>query len=204
VFPTVGLTARDAAPPRRAGGGLCEFAADRRVERRGPPVAGSFDAGGAPTQAANCLAKTAGCGGRLDRRRRTRVLGWRFAARSPAPATASPWADRRYSVAALPSQAHALGARTRNSSGRSEPSCCCSATPWCHRAARIDLRPNHMGHRFHAPARRFEVAKVLREPIAPGEGDRRFRQTADVIRAGVNRAGGRAGAPHDRDALLDE
>jgi glycyl-tRNA synthetase beta chain len=37
-----------------------EFAPDRRVERRGPPVAASFDAHGAPTQAAIAFAR--GCG----------------------------------------------------------------------------------------------------------------------------------------------
>jgi glycyl-tRNA synthetase beta chain len=37
-----------------------EFAPDRRVERRGPPVAASFDSNGAPTQAAIAFAK--GCG----------------------------------------------------------------------------------------------------------------------------------------------
>jgi glycyl-tRNA synthetase beta chain len=37
-----------------------QFAPDRRVERRGPPVAASFDSSGAPTQAALAFAK--GCG----------------------------------------------------------------------------------------------------------------------------------------------
>ena len=43
------------ATPRRLAvhvAGCAEFAPDRRVERRGPPVAASFDAQGAPTQAA--------------------------------------------------------------------------------------------------------------------------------------------------------
>jgi len=36
------------------------FAADRRVERRGPPLSNSFDAAGAPTQAATAFAKNCG------------------------------------------------------------------------------------------------------------------------------------------------
>ena len=37
-----------------------EFAADRKLERRGPPLAGSFDANGAPTPAASAFAKSCG------------------------------------------------------------------------------------------------------------------------------------------------
>lgn len=37
-----------------------ECAADRRVERRGPPLRNAFDAGGAPTQAATAFAKNCG------------------------------------------------------------------------------------------------------------------------------------------------
>jgi glycyl-tRNA synthetase beta chain len=51
------------ATPRRLAvllSACAEQAADRRVERRGPPLAAAFDAGGAPTQAALAFAK--GCG----------------------------------------------------------------------------------------------------------------------------------------------
>jgi glycyl-tRNA synthetase beta chain len=49
------------ATPRRLAvkvAACAEFAQDRRVERRGPPVAASFDAQGAPTQAAAAFAKS--------------------------------------------------------------------------------------------------------------------------------------------------
>ena len=51
------------ATPRRLAvriDGCAESAPDRRVERRGPPVASSFDAQGAPTQAATAFAKSCG------------------------------------------------------------------------------------------------------------------------------------------------
>jgi glycyl-tRNA synthetase beta chain len=49
------------ATPRRLAvkvAACAEFAQDRRVERRGPPVAASFDAQGAPTQAAAAFARS--------------------------------------------------------------------------------------------------------------------------------------------------
>ncbi|HMK85592.1 MAG TPA: glycine--tRNA ligase subunit beta [Steroidobacteraceae bacterium] len=55
--------ARGYATPRRLAvlvSSCAEFAADRRVERRGPPVASAFDAAGAPTQAAFAFARNCG------------------------------------------------------------------------------------------------------------------------------------------------
>ncbi|MGA2187719.1 MAG: glycine--tRNA ligase subunit beta [Steroidobacteraceae bacterium] len=51
------------ATPRRLAvriDGCAEFAPDRRVERRGPPAASSFDAQGAATQAATAFARSCG------------------------------------------------------------------------------------------------------------------------------------------------
>lgn len=59
--------ARAFATPRRLAvliGGCAESARDRQVERRGPPVAASFDGNGAPTPAATAFAK--GCGVAVD------------------------------------------------------------------------------------------------------------------------------------------
>jgi glycyl-tRNA synthetase beta chain len=56
-------TARGFATPRRLAvlvSACAESAPDRQVERRGPPVANAFDAGGAPTQAANAFARNCG------------------------------------------------------------------------------------------------------------------------------------------------
>jgi len=56
-------TVRSFATPRRLGVliAACQAQApDRRIERRGPPVANSFDAAGAPTQAARAFASSCG------------------------------------------------------------------------------------------------------------------------------------------------
>ncbi len=56
-------TAHGFATPRRLAvlvRSCAERAADRRVERRGPPVSSSFDAAGAPTQAAAAFARNCG------------------------------------------------------------------------------------------------------------------------------------------------
>src|ERR1700692_3802670 len=59
------------ATPRRLAvkvAACVEFAQDRRVERRGPPITASFDAQGAPTQAASAFAKSCGVDvGNLER-----------------------------------------------------------------------------------------------------------------------------------------
>ncbi|MDP9066294.1 MAG: glycine--tRNA ligase subunit beta, partial [Pseudomonadota bacterium] len=56
-------TAEGFATPRRLGVRIqecAENAAERRLERRGPPVAASFDASGVPTMAATAFAKSCG------------------------------------------------------------------------------------------------------------------------------------------------
>jgi glycyl-tRNA synthetase beta chain len=56
-------TSQTFATPRRLAvrvSACAEFAPDRQIERRGPPVANAFDAGGAPTQAALAFAKSCG------------------------------------------------------------------------------------------------------------------------------------------------
>jgi len=59
------------ATPRRLAvkvAACVEFAQDRRVERRGPPITASFDAQGAPTQAASAFARSCGVDvGNLER-----------------------------------------------------------------------------------------------------------------------------------------
>jgi glycyl-tRNA synthetase beta chain len=55
--------ARGFATPRRLAvlvSSCADSAPDRQVEKRGPPIANAFDAGGAPTQAANAFARNCG------------------------------------------------------------------------------------------------------------------------------------------------
>src|SRR6266404_3199227 len=66
-----------------------EFAQDRRVERRGPPVAASFDAQGAPTQAAAAFARSCGVEvGNLERLTTDKGTWLAFRGTEPGAATA--------------------------------------------------------------------------------------------------------------------
>ena len=66
-----------------------EFAEDRQVERRGPPVAASFDAQGAPTQAAAAFAKSCGVEvGKLERLTTEKGAWLAFRGTEPGAATA--------------------------------------------------------------------------------------------------------------------
>jgi glycyl-tRNA synthetase beta chain len=80
------------ATPRRLAvkvAACAEFAEDRRVERRGPPVAASFDAQGAPTQAAAAFAKSCGMEVRKLERLTTDKGAWlAFRGTEPGAATA--------------------------------------------------------------------------------------------------------------------
>jgi len=69
----------DYATPRRIAvrvEACAEFAPDRKNERRGPPVAASFDSAGAPTQAATAFAKSCGVEVRDLERLQTEKGAW--------------------------------------------------------------------------------------------------------------------------------
>ena len=80
------------ATPRRLAvtvAACAEYAQDRRVERRGPPVAASFDAQGAPTQAAAAFAKSCGVDvGTLERLTTDKGTWLAFRGTEPGAATA--------------------------------------------------------------------------------------------------------------------
>ena len=80
------------ATPRRLAvtvAACAEFAQVRRVERRGPPVAASFDAQGAPTQAAAAFAKSCGVDvGNLERLTTDKGAWLAYRAIEPGAATA--------------------------------------------------------------------------------------------------------------------
>jgi glycyl-tRNA synthetase beta chain len=80
------------ATPRRLAvkvAGCAEFAQARRVERRGPPLAASFDAQGAPTQAAAAFAKSCGVDlGALERLTTDKGVWLAFRGTEPGAATA--------------------------------------------------------------------------------------------------------------------
>src|ERR1700681_2800885 len=80
------------ATPRRLAvkvASCAEFAQARRVERRGPPLAASFDAQGAPTQAATAFAKSCGVDvGSLERLTTDKGTWLAFRGTEPGAATA--------------------------------------------------------------------------------------------------------------------
>jgi glycyl-tRNA synthetase beta chain len=81
------------ATPRRLAvriDGCAEFAPDRRLERRGPPLAGSFDAQGAATQAATAFARSCGVAvADLERLTTDKGTWLAFRGTEPGAATAS-------------------------------------------------------------------------------------------------------------------
>lgn len=80
------------ATPRRLAvrvAACAAFAAPRRIERRGPPVAAAFDAAGAPTQAAMAFARSCGVEvGELERLTTDKGVWLAFRATEPGAATA--------------------------------------------------------------------------------------------------------------------
>jgi glycyl-tRNA synthetase beta chain len=201
------------ATPRRLGvrvDACAEFAPDRRVERRGPPVAGSFDANGAPTQAAAAFAKS--CGVQVaDLERLTTEKGaWlAFRGTEPGAATASLLGGIvGQAIAALPiAKRMRWGARTAEFvrpvrtvvllfGDEVVPTTVLGLT-----SGRITV-----GHRFHAPR-----PMILKSPKAYEGQLRRAKVIADfgkrreIIRAGVREAAAEAGGTAlIEEALLDE
>lgn len=187
-----------------------EFAPDRRMERRGPPVAASFDAAGLPTQAANAFAKSCGVPVADLERLATEKGSWlAFRGTEPGAATLSVLGDIiNQAVTGLP-----IARRMR----------------WGASAVEF-VRPVHsvvllygddvvsvevlgvtsdritVGHRFHAPRpislktpgsyeSRLRSAKVIVD----------FAKRRDLIRSGVTAAAAAAGGiALIEDALLDE
>jgi glycyl-tRNA synthetase beta chain len=184
---------RSFATPRRLAvliEACSEQAPDRQVERRGPPVANSFDAAGAPTQAARAFATS--CGVAVDQlsRMNTDKGAWlSFRGTEPGASTvASIGGIVRDAIAGLP-----IAKRMR----------------WGERTAEF-VRPVHWivllfgadvvateilglpsgrityGHRFHAP-RPLSLANADAYPAALRRGKviAEFARRREVIRSGV-------------------
>jgi glycyl-tRNA synthetase beta chain len=201
------------ATPRRLAvriNACAEFAPDRRNERRGPPVSSSFDASGAPTQAALAFAKSCGVDVSALERLTTDKGAWlAFRGIEPGAATvALLGAIINQAIAALPiAKRMRWGARTVEF---------VRPVRWVVLLFGDDVVPMEalgiksdritFGHRFHAPRpivlkspksyeSQLRAAKVIAD----------FGRRRDVIRAGVRAAAVAAGGTAlIEEALLDE
>jgi glycyl-tRNA synthetase beta chain len=186
---------------------LSEKQPDRQVERRGPPLANSFDAQGAPTQAATAFAKSCGVAvGELSKLTTDKGAWLQFRGIERGAATTALLGDiLTQAIAALP-----IPKRMR----------------WGAHSAEF-VRPVHsvvllygdevvpvevlglvagrvtLGHRFHAPkpitlkgAKGYE-SKLLRARVVVD-----FAKRRELIRAGVSAAAAAAG--EGCRALIDE
>jgi glycyl-tRNA synthetase beta chain len=186
---------------------LSEKQPDRQVERRGPPLANSFDAQGAPTQAATAFAKSCGVAvGELSKLTTDKGAWLQFRGIEHGAATTALLGDiLTQAIAALP-----IPKRMR----------------WGAHSAEF-VRPVHsvvllygdevvpvevlglvagrvtLGHRFHAPkpitlkgAKGYE-SKLLRARVVVD-----FAKRRELIRAGVSAAAAAAG--EGCRALIDE
>lgn len=204
---------RGFATPRRLGVLIerCALRApDRQIERRGPPLASSFDAGGEPTQAARAFAKSCGVEvGALSRLTSDKGAWLSFRGTEPGAATAASLGGiLTQAIAALP-----IAKRMR----------------WGDRSAEF-VRPVHwivlllgeelvdcellglrsgrvtFGHRFHAPGpKSLKSASSYESTLRRAKVIADFGERRELVRAGVTalaeRVGGRALI---EDALLDE
>jgi glycyl-tRNA synthetase beta chain len=187
-----------------------EFAPDRRVERRGPPVAASFDANGSPTQAATAFAK--GCGvpvAELERLITEKGSWLAFRGTEPGAATAGLLgAIVNQAVAGLPiARRMRWGARTVEFV-RPVRSVVLLFGGDVIPADVLGLTSDRVtaGHRFHAPrpislkAPRSYESRLRRAKVIAD-----FAKRREVIRSGVIAAAtATGGSALLEDALLDE
>ena len=189
---------------------LAEFAAERKLERRGPPVNASFDASGAATPAANAFARSCGVPVPELERLTTEKGAWlAFRGTEPGAATASLLGVIiNQAVASLPiARRMRWGARTAEFVRPVRTVVLLfgeNVVP----IEVLGLQSDRLtvGHRFHAPKpfaikspetyeSQLRAAKVIAD----------FSKRRDVIRAGVTKVavveGGRALI---ENALLDE
>jgi len=201
------------ATPRRLAvkvAACAEFALARRVERRGPPVAASFDAQGAPTQAAAAFAKSCGTDiGSLGRLTTDKGAWLAFRGTEPGAATAGLLSGIiTQAIAGLP-----IAKRMRWGARNAEfvrpvrsvillfGDDVVPTTVLGENSGRITT-----GHRFHAP-RPFSVksAKSYEGQLRRGRVIADFAKRRAAIRAGVIAAATESGGSAlIEDALLDE
>ncbi|HZE42893.1 MAG TPA: glycine--tRNA ligase subunit beta [Steroidobacteraceae bacterium] len=191
---------------------LSENQPDRQVERRGPPLANSFDAQGAPTQAATAFAKSCGVAvGELSKLTTDKGAWLQFRGIERGAATTALLGDiLTHAIAALP-----IPKRMR----------------WGAHSAEF-VRPVHsvvllygdevvpvevlglvagrvtLGHRFHAPKPiTLKGAKGYESKLLKGRVVVDFAKRRESIRAGVSAAAAAAGEGCSaliEEALLDE
>jgi glycyl-tRNA synthetase beta chain len=205
--------ARGFATPRRLAvqiDACAEFAPDRRIERRGPPVNNSFDSSGAPTQAAAAFAKS--CGVQVaDLERLTTDKGaWlAFRGTEPGAATASLLGSIiSQAIAALPiAKRMRWGARTVEFV-RPVRSVVLLFGDDVIPIEVLGLKSDRIttGHRFHAPRPIvLKSPKTYESQLRAAKVIADFGKRRDVIRQGVQAAAAAAGGTAlMEDALLNE
>lgn len=187
-----------------------EFAPDRRVERRGPPVSSSFDANGAPTLAAAAFAKS--CGVQVtDLERLTTDKGIWLAFRGTEAGAAT--AGQLNAIIDQAIEGLPIAKRMRWGA---------SAAEFVRPVRTVvllfgeDVVPIEvlgltsdritMGHRFHAPRPiSLKSAKTYESRLRSAKVVADFKKRRDLVRAGVVAAAAQAGGTALIDpVLLDE
>ena len=189
---------------------LAETAPDRLLERRGPPMNASFDASGAPTQAASAFAKSCGVDVPQLERLTTDKGAWlAFRGTEPGAATTSLLgAIINQAVAALPiARRMRWGARTVEFVrpvrtvvllfGEEVPP-----------IEVLGLKSDRItvGHRFHAP-RAFAIKspKTYESQLRAAKVIADFGKRRELIRSGVRKAAvAEGGTALIEESLLDE
>jgi len=201
------------ATPRRLAvrvDACAESAPDRQTERRGPPVAASFDAAGTPTQAANAFAKSCGVAVADLTRLVTDKGAWlAFHGKDKGAATVDLLGTIiNQAVAALPiAKRMRWGSRTVEFVRPVRTAVLLfgdDVVPI--QVLGLDTNRFTAGHRFHAPRMiSLRSAKTYESQLRGAKVIADFAKRRDAIRADVIAAAAEAGGSALlQDALLDE
>lgn len=187
-----------------------EASADRRTERRGPPVAASFDAAGAPTQAVTAFARSCGVSvAELTRLTTDKGTWMAYAGTEPGVATVQllgPIVNQ--AISSLPiAKRMRWGARTVEFV-RPVRSVVLLFGEDVVPIEVLGLRSDRftIGHRFHAPRPiAIQSPETYERQLRRGKVVADFATRRALIRSGVTQAATAAGgAAIVQDALLDE
>jgi glycyl-tRNA synthetase beta chain len=201
------------ATPRRLAvrvAACAEFAPDRRLERRGPPLSAAFDAAGAPTQAAAAFARSCGVEiAGLERLTTDKGTWLAFRGTEPGAATLSLLgAIVEHAVAALPiAKRMRWGVRSAEFV-RPVRSVLLLFGDDVVAVTVLGLKSDRvtMGHRFHAPGPlTVKSPKTYESQLRRAKVIADFGKRRELIRAGVLRAAAESGGSALIEAaLLDE
>lgn len=201
------------ATPRRLAvriDACAEFALDRRVERRGPPVNTSFDSAGAPTQAATAFAKSCGVAVSELARLTTDKGAWlAFRGTEPGAATTTLLAVLiNQAIAGLPiAKRMRWGSRTVEFV-RPVRTVVLLFGDEVVAIEVLGLKSDRIttGHRFHAPRPiSIKSPKTYESQLRAARVIADFGKRRDLIRAGVREAAAAVGGTARMDdSLLDE